>query len=114
MDTARNSLLETAVQVPGSHRRHWLCQAENSLVVFSLAAMVLLPLTEATLRKFFNTGVAAAGSLVQHLCLMLGMLGGAIAARDNRLLSLSVLSTFLRGRVKTAAQLFTPAFGAAI
>src|SRR5262245_50928439 len=114
METVSGSLSETAVPLPGSPRRHWLRQAENSIVVLSLAAMVLLPLTEATLRKLFNTGVAAAGSLVQHLCLILGMLGGALAARDNRLLSLSVLSTFLKGRVKTAAQLFTPAFGAAI
>src|SRR5262245_59335083 len=114
MEAVSASLSKTAVQLPVSHWRHWLRQAENAAVVLSLAVMVLLPLTEATLRKLFNTGVAAAGSLVQHLCLILGMLGGAIAARDNRLLSLSVLSTFLKGRVKTAARLFTQAFGAAI
>lgn len=114
MEVISASLSETTIPLPATNPRHWLRQAENSIVVLSLAAMVLLPLTEATLRKLFNTGVAAAGSLVQHLCLILGMLGAAIAARDERLLSLSTLSTFLRGRAKAFTHLFTHAFGAAI
>ena len=42
------------------------------------------------------------------------MLGGAIAARDGRLLALSPAQTLLKGRAKTAAQIFSSAFAAAI
>src|SRR5437870_1702343 len=86
-----------------------LRQLENSVVVLALAAMVLLPLIEATLRKLFNTGIAASASLVQHCGLILGMLGGAIAARDERLLSLSTLTNVLKGRAKSGAQIFSHA-----
>ena len=40
--------------------------------------------------------------------------GGAIAARDGRLLALSPAQTFLKGRAKTAAQIFSTGFAAAI
>lgn len=84
------------------------------MVVLALAGMVLIPLIEAVLRKTLNVGIAAAAPLVQHLGLILGMLGGAIAARDERLLSLSALTSLLKGRAKNVAQVFSQAFGAAI
>tara|TARA_Y100001934_G_scaffold280961_1_gene389130 strand:- start:1338 stop:3410 length:2073 start_codon:yes stop_codon:yes gene_type:complete len=74
--------------------------AENSLVVLLLAALMLLPLAEAALRKFFSAGIPGAPILVQHFVLILGMLGGAIAARENRLLSMSALPAVLQGRAK--------------
>ena len=42
------------------------------------------------------------------------MLGGAIAARDDRLLSLSTLQSLLHARVKAAARIFAYSFGAAV
>src|ERR1039457_169046 len=42
------------------------------------------------------------------------MLGGAIAARDRRLLALSPVQTLLHGRARTAAQIFSNGFAAAI
>jgi C4-dicarboxylate transporter, DctM subunit len=91
-----------------------LRQAENWIPVLCFAAMMMLPLVEAVLRKLFHTGIAASASLVQHCCLILGMVGGAIAAREGRLLSLSTVSSFLTGRAKTGAHLFSQAFGASI
>ncbi len=99
---------------PATGWRLFLRQTENSIVVLCLAAMVLLPLVEATLRRLFNTGVPSAAAIVQHFCLVLGMMGGAIAARDGRLLSLSTLATFLKGRVKQLSRLFSHAIGVAI
>jgi TRAP-type C4-dicarboxylate transport system permease small subunit len=91
-----------------------LRQAEDWIPVLCFGTMLVLPLLEASLRKLFNTGIAASASLVQHCCLVLGMVGGAIAARDQRLLSLSTISTFLKGRAKSGAQLFSHSFGAGI
>jgi len=92
----------------------WFHRLEDGVVVFALAAMVLLPLLEAVLRKAFGTGVAASASLVQHCGLILGMLGGAIAARQKRLLSLSTLSNLLKGRAKRIGETFAHGFAAAI
>jgi C4-dicarboxylate transporter, DctM subunit len=65
---------------------------------FVLAAIVLIPLLEAVLRKTLHTGISNAASIVQHLTLVAGMLGAAIAARENRLLALSRLGDVLQER----------------
>jgi tripartite ATP-independent transporter DctM subunit len=93
--------------------RKVLRQGENLLVVGCLALLVLLPLLEVVLRKF-RTGISGSTAFVQHLTLLVGMFGGAIAARDGRLLSLSTLTNFLPGRFKTGAVILSHAFGAAI
>lgn len=88
--------------------------AENALVIAPLALMVLLPLADIILRKFTRLGLAGSIPLVQHFTLVVGVLGGALAARDRRLLALSPLTHFLQGGVKTAAAIFSQSFAAAI
>jgi C4-dicarboxylate transporter, DctM subunit len=79
---------------------------ENSLMIFCLAAMVLLPLIDIALRP--TSIVLAGSSAIQcHLTLFVCMIGGAIAAREARLLSLSTLTAFLKDRGKAAAHLFS-------
>ncbi len=97
-----------------SQLRRILRDGENLLVTLALGAMVLIPLIEVVLRKTLHTGISGAASFEQHLTLAVGMLGGAIAARENRLLSLSTLSTFLKGRWKTAATIYSGSFAAAV
>ena len=87
---------------------------ENLLICCALAAMVLVPLAEIVLRATLKIGISGANPLVQHLTLIIGILGGAIAARENRLLSLSAASVFLKGRLQRSAILFSSAFGAMI
>jgi C4-dicarboxylate transporter, DctM subunit len=86
---------------------------ENSLVVLALGGLMLLPLTEVLLRPF-RVGVPGSIVFVQHFTLFVGMLGAALAARDGRLLSLSTLSHFLRGRAKAGATLISHSVAAAI
>jgi C4-dicarboxylate transporter DctM subunit len=79
---------------------------ENALISLVLAALVALPLLEAVLRKTLHLGISNSAEIVQHLTLVTGMLGAAIAARENRLLSLSRLGDLLKGRwAKLAAAL---------
>ncbi|MCX6912083.1 MAG: TRAP transporter small permease subunit, partial [Verrucomicrobia bacterium] len=89
------------------------CQCENLLLVVPLVAMLLLPVVEIVLRMVFKTGISGSSAIVQHLTLIVGMLGGAIAARDRRLLALSPVQTLLKGRARTAAQIFSSGFAAA-
>ncbi len=92
----------------------WVRQAENILLIVPLSAMMLLPVVEILLRSLFKTGISGSSTIVQHLTLIVGMLGGAVAARDERLLALSPAQTLLKGRAKTAARIFSSGFAAAI
>jgi len=86
---------------------------ENLLITLVLALMVVLPLLDIALR--LTPFVLPASSTVQsHLTLLVCMIGGAIAAREGRLLALSTVTTLLKGRLKEAARLFSGAFAAAI
>ena len=91
-----------------------LCRAEDWLLVLPLVAMMLLPVSEIILRSVFHTGISNVSALVQHLTLIVGMLGGAIAAREGRLLALSPLQALLKGKAKSVARIFSSGFGAAI
>lgn len=94
--------------------RRWLRESENTLVVIALFGMMMLPLAEVLLRKFFGTGISNVSALVQHLTLLVGVLGGALAARDQRLLALSPLSSVLKGGWKTVAAVLSQGWAAAI
>src|SRR5262245_29670706 len=94
--------------------RRLVRQSENLLVVVALGAMMVLPVCEILLRKFFNTGLSGSSAIVQHLTLIVGMLGGAIAAREDRLLALSPAQTLLKGRAKSAARIASHTIAVAI
>ena len=91
-----------------------LSRTEDLVVSFALAAMMLIPLAESALRATLGIGISGSASLVQHLTLIVGMLGGAIAARQDRLLALSTGELLPPGKVQSAGRLFGHAFGAAI
>lgn len=100
-----------------AHLPGWLKfirRGENLAVVFALAVMAVLPALEVVLRTFFQTGLPASATIVQHLVLAVGMLGGAIAARENRLLALSVATHWFKGGWLTFARVFSYGFSTAI
>lgn len=94
--------------------RSWLRRIENALLALALAATVLLPLTETVLRKFFHSGIPAQSSFLQHLTLIIGMVGGAIAAREGKLLALSALTSVLSPRWRAAAHVWSGSVGAVV
>lgn len=91
-----------------------LRRAENCVLAAVLAAMALLPLAEILLRALFHTGISGAAALTQHLALAAGMLGAAVAAREERLLSLSTLNSRLGGRAAALARLLTATVAASV
>ena len=106
----------TATPDRGPLSRAWRLagEGENLVLVAALAAMLLLPVAEILMRHTFNTGISGSSAIVQHLTLIVGMLGGAIAARDGRLLALSPVQTLLTGRARVGAKIFSSGFAAAI
>jgi len=85
---------------------------EDVALALVLCAMMLLPLIEVVVRRLFHTGIEGAAIIVQHLGLVAAMLGGAVAAREGRLVSLSTLGhSALRGRAHSLAQMLGGAVG---
>ena len=87
---------------------------ENGALVAALALMIVLPLVEALLRRFWGASIPGAAVHTQHLVLVVAMLGGAVAAREGRLLSLSTLTGQLPEPWRAAARVFSGAAGVSV
>jgi TRAP transporter, DctM subunit len=88
-------------------------RVEEYGLALMFAALVLLPIAEIVLRKVAGVGISGSGALVQHLTLIVSMLGAAMAARDGRLLSLAT-TTWFKGRVRTVAAIASAAVAASV
>src|SRR6266851_4081937 len=114
------SAVATVPFEPSTAQRHQgsrglVRRLEDRAVSLVLAAMVLIPLIEAILRRTLHVGIPASTAIVQHAVLLVGMLGGAIAAREGRLLALSTLEqTWIPERFRPASHIFTGAVAAGI
>ena len=82
-------------------------------MTLALTVLVALPVLEIILRAGWSTGLEGSSTIVQHLTLIVGMLGGALATRESRLLSLSTV-TFLPESWKKQPHWFSQSFSAAI
>lgn len=91
-----------------------LHRAENAVSIAILCAMALLPVLEIVGRLVWRTGVPGSTTLLQHGTLWIGFLGGAISARDGRLLSLGGASTLLPPAVRMPAAIFSAALSASV
>ncbi len=89
--------------------------AEDMVLALALAAMMVLPLLEILLRRLLHTGISGQTALVQHLVLIAGMTGAAVAARQQRLLALGSIDMLLtRARWRAAARIVSSAVAAAV
>jgi C4-dicarboxylate transporter DctM subunit len=86
----------------------WLHRIENGLLVLALGLMVLLGVADLEFwdKLKLPIRVAGADSLIRHLTLIVGMLGGMVAAREGRLLSISSLTLFLPKQMVRWTSLF--------
>ncbi len=95
--------------------------AENLFLSFLFAFMMVLPLLDILARKLHSLfdwfpAVLVSGSLglVQNTVLAIMMFGGAIAAREGKLLQLATTANLIPARFKTAAHIITAGLGGAI
>src|SRR3954451_845069 len=89
-------------------------QAENRIASVALGGLMVLPLVQIAARRFLHAAIPGEAAIVSTLTLWLGMLGGAIAARDGKLLTLATGEFLPKGRIGAAAHLFAGAVGAMI
>lgn len=94
----------------------WLHRFENGLLVLALSLMVLLGVTDLEVWQKLKLPVRIAGAdgLIRHLTLIIGMLGGLIAARESRLLSISSFTQFMPDRVTRWTNLFAGVVATAV
>jgi tripartite ATP-independent transporter DctM subunit len=93
--TGADAMTMPAVAAPRRGRApRALAAIEDGLLAAALAGAVLVPLAEIALRATLRVGIEGAGTIVQHLTLAVGMIGAAVAAREERLLTLA-LSGFI-------------------
>src|SRR5262245_41317530 len=99
---------------PRSAWRRWLHRLEDGLLGLVLAALVILPLTDLVSRKLGWKGVKGSRQFILHFTLLVSVLGGAMASRAGRLLTLSSLPSQLKGRWKSGALLLSGSFSVAV
>lgn len=86
---------------------------ENVFLAAVLLAMTLIPLAEIVLRRVWGLSISGSTAIVQHGTLLVSMIGAAIAAREDRLLSMASAS-FLTGRARSIANIVSTSFAATI
>ncbi len=91
-----------------------LARGESILLVTFLGAMVVLAFAQVVLRNVFGTGLLWGDTLVRHMLLWAGFLGGALAAFEERHISIDALTKYLSPRTKHLAALITNTFAAVV
>lgn len=89
-----------------------LARAETVLLVIFLGTMVLLAFAQVVMRNVFGTGLLWGDTLVRHMVLWAGFIGGALAAFEGRHIGIDALTKFLSPRARTIAGTVTNLFAA--
>ena len=82
---------------------------EDAVLLVLLAVMVALPLLEIVLRRVTGVGFPGALPIVQHLTLWIALLGAAVAARQDRLLTMGTVQLISTPRARRRARILTSA-----
>ncbi len=87
-------------------------RGEDLVVALAALGLVVLPLSEVVLRRWFNSGIPGSASFAHHLTLIVGLMGAALAAREGTLLSLATGTLLPEGRARDAAAIIAALVGA--
>jgi len=91
-----------------------LAKTEDLIASLAALGVMILPLSEVVLRRFFNTGVPGAAPFTSHLTLVVGLIGAAIAAREGKLLTLATGTMLPEGRPRHLAGVLAAFVGALV
>jgi TRAP-type C4-dicarboxylate transport system permease small subunit len=87
---------------------------ENSALAIILSGMILLAGVQIFLRIFMASGIPWANEALQLMVLWVAMLGAVVASRENRHISIDVLSRILPEGLKLWSAALVHAFTAAV
>ena len=94
----------------------WLHKLENGFLCLCIFSLILIGVSELSWvqRILGRFRVPDAEMLIRHLTLVMGMVGGLIAARDRKLLAITSIQELLPKRYKARIEYFTGLIGVAI
>lgn len=81
-----------------------ISRLEQVLIAALLTVMILMAFSQIVLRNFFSTGIAWGDALVRYLVVWVGFVGAAIAAREEKHITIDVLSRWITGAGKRTIQ----------
>ena len=84
-----------------------LANIEDAALVVLLLSTVLIACAQIILRNGFSSGISWADPALKMLVLYLTVFGSLVAARENKHLSIDVLSKFLPEKLNLSVQKFT-------
>lgn len=87
---------------------------EGGVLVFAFLVSMALPLIDAVGRPFGGIAVPGSGTYRAQLTLWLAFLGGLLATRERRHLTLSTAEAFGHAKARNVARLFSSAVAAAV
>lgn len=91
-----------------------LVRVETVLLVIFLSLMVLLAFTQVVLRNLFEGGILWGDPLVRQMVMWSGFMGAAVAASQDRHISIDALTQFIKGRGKEIVRVITSIFAAVV
>ena len=87
---------------------------ETIFLVLFLGVMLVFAFAQVVLRNVFGTGFLWGDPLVREMVLWTGFIGAALAAGQERHISIDALTKFLSPRIKHLSSSVTNAFGAVV
>jgi TRAP-type C4-dicarboxylate transport system permease small subunit len=91
-----------------------LARAETALLVLFLTAMIVLSFLQVVLRNLFGSGLIWGDVVVRQMVLWGGFMGAALAAIDDRHISIDALTKYLPPRIRSGVKVATNLFAAAV
>ncbi len=91
-----------------------LVRIETVFLVLFLGVMVLLAFLQVVLRNLFDTGLLWGDPLVRQMVLWSGFVGAALAASQDRHISIDALTKFIPPRAQHIVAVITNLFAAAV
>jgi TRAP-type C4-dicarboxylate transport system permease small subunit len=74
-----------------------ISRVENILITVLLMLMILVAFSQIVLRNFFSTGIDWGDSLVRYLVVWVAFIGAAVATREDRHITIDILSRWFTG-----------------
>ncbi len=91
-----------------------LAAAEGAALILLLSVMVVMAFVQVVLRNVFHEGFIWADILLRHLVLWIGLVGAALAASQERHITIDALSRFLNTRLRLATLFIAQTFAAGV
>ncbi len=91
-----------------------LVRLETILLVVFLSVMVILAFAQVVLRNVLGGAFLWGDPIVRQMVMWSGFMGAAIAASQDRHISIDALTKFLKGRIKNVVHVITSLFAAVV